>query len=209
MSVPDRSIDPRLLSSATEEFLNNGYEKSSLAEICRKAGVTTGALYKRYKGKEDLFSALVSDTIRDLEEFISSMETTDRSQLTDEELYEFFSMSAESNRQWIKFLYDHKVGMTLLIRCSEGSRYSSFHHDITEKINRLGKKIYQEAQRRGMTDNIISPKELQVLTYCAWGLFFEPFYYDFTREEIEKHADVIHEFLDWHKAFGMKDPNTE
>ena len=69
MSVPDRSIDPRLLSAAKEEFLKKGFEKASLADICKAAGVTTGALYKRYKGKEELFSVLVSDTIRDMEVF--------------------------------------------------------------------------------------------------------------------------------------------
>lgn len=46
-------LDPRLLAAAKEEFLKKGYEKSSLVCICEAAGVTTGALYKRYKGKED------------------------------------------------------------------------------------------------------------------------------------------------------------
>ena len=37
MSVPDKSIDPRLLSAAMEEFLEVGYEKASLKNICSKA----------------------------------------------------------------------------------------------------------------------------------------------------------------------------
>mgnify|MGYP000013623508 CR=1 FL=1 len=57
MSVADRSIDPRILDSARTEFLTSGFEKASLKTICEGAGVTTGALYKRYKGKEDLFCA--------------------------------------------------------------------------------------------------------------------------------------------------------
>ena len=209
MSVPDRSIDPRLLSAAEEEFLNKGYEKSSLVEICRKAGVTTGALYKRYSGKEDLFSALVSDTIRDMEEYVSSAETIDVSQFTDQELYDSFSMSPDSSRKWLEFLYDHKVGMTLLIRCSDGSRFSSFHHDWVETMSRFDSMTYQEALRRGMTKRELSPKEIHVLTYCIWGLFYEPFYYDFTREEIMNHAEVIHDFLNWHRVLGMKNPSAD
>ena len=58
MSLPDKSIDPRLLSAAKEEFLNKGFEKASLTDICKAAGVTTGALYKRFNGKEDLFPCL-------------------------------------------------------------------------------------------------------------------------------------------------------
>ena len=51
MAVPDHSIDPRILESARKEFLTYGFEKASLKSICEGAGVTTGALYKRYKGK--------------------------------------------------------------------------------------------------------------------------------------------------------------
>ena len=52
MSVADRSIDPRIKESAKEEFLQKGFLDASLQEICKNAGVTTGALYKRFKGKE-------------------------------------------------------------------------------------------------------------------------------------------------------------
>lgn len=55
MAVADHSIDPRILKSARGEFVKHGFEKSSLKAICDGAGVTTGALYKRYKGKEELF----------------------------------------------------------------------------------------------------------------------------------------------------------
>ena len=59
MSVPDKSIDPRLLCAAKNVFLKKGFEMASLAEICQEAGVTTGALYKRYSGKEELFAEVV------------------------------------------------------------------------------------------------------------------------------------------------------
>ncbi|WP_312355617.1 TetR/AcrR family transcriptional regulator, partial [Aminipila sp.] len=63
MAKPDRSIDPRILESAKKEFLERGYETASLKTICENAEITTGALYKRYRGKEDLFCAVVADTV--------------------------------------------------------------------------------------------------------------------------------------------------
>lgn len=60
MAKPDVSIEPQILDSAKVEFLKRGYSKASLKEICQNAGVTTGALYKRYSGKEELYCALVS-----------------------------------------------------------------------------------------------------------------------------------------------------
>ena len=206
MSVPDKSIDPRLLSAAKEEFLKKGYEKSSLASICKAAGATTGALYKRYKGKEDLFSAVVRDTVRDMEEYVSGMEKTDLAGYTDRELYDSFSMSAEINRQWLKFLYDHREGFTLLIRCASGSRYEHFHQDWTEKMNVLDYKFYQEAKRRKLTTKEFSAEELHALTYSVWALYYEPFFLGFTWEQIERHAETIHQFVDWHRALGMEKP---
>ena len=206
MSVPDRSIDPRLLSAAKEEFLKKGYEKSSLADICKTAGVTTGALYKRYKGKEDLFSALVTDTIHDMEEYVSDIEAADLTDYTDRKLYDSFSMLPEANRRWLRFLYERRVGFTLLIRCSSGSRYERFHQDWTEKMNVLEYKFYQEAKRRSLITKEISVEELQALTYSVWSLFYEPFFLGFTWEQIERHSEAINQFIDWHSVLGMKEP---
>ena len=206
MSVPDSSIDPRLLAAAKEEFLKNGYEKTSLAVICKTAGVTTGALYKRFSGKEDLFSALVSDTIREMEEYISGIGEMDLSCCTDQELYDSFSFLPETNKEWMRFLYDRRDSFTLLIRCASGSQYEHFHQNWTQKMNDLNYKFYQEAKRRGLTTKEISAEELHVLTYGVWALYYEPFFIGFTWEQIERHAETISQFMDWHKALGMKKP---
>ena len=206
MSVPDRSIDPRLLSAAKDEFLKKGFDKASLAEICKAAGVTTGALYKRYNGKEELFSALVEGTVQDMTDYVSGIGSTDLTSFTDQEVYDSFSMMPETNRRWLRFLYDRREGFTLLIRCASGSRYESFNQEWTEKMNALDSKYYEEAKRRGMTTKEISTEELHVLTYGVWALFYEPFYLGCTWEQMERHAETISRFLDWHSALGMKKP---
>lgn len=206
MSLPDKSIDPRLLAAAKDEFLKKGFEKASLTDICKAAGVTTGALYKRYSGKEDLFSALVSDTVQDMTEYVSQIERVDLTDLTDRELYDSFSMQTETNKRWLRFLYDHREGFTLLIRCASGTRYENFHQDWTEKMNALDMKHYQEARRRGLAARDLTEEELHVLTYAVWALYYEPFFLGFTWDQIERHAETIHLFADWHSALEMKKP---
>ena len=63
MSNRDTSIDPRLLESARKEFMEKGFIKAELKTICENAKITTGAVYKRYKGKEELFSAVVEEAV--------------------------------------------------------------------------------------------------------------------------------------------------
>jgi AcrR family transcriptional regulator len=54
------TIEPlteRLLSAAAEVFAERGYDGAGVAEIARRAGVTTGAIYSRYRGKAELLVA--------------------------------------------------------------------------------------------------------------------------------------------------------
>ena len=47
-------LTDRLLHAAAEVFAEKGYEKAGVAEIARRAGVTTGAIYNRFGGKAEL-----------------------------------------------------------------------------------------------------------------------------------------------------------
>ena len=38
MSIPDKTIDSRILESAREEFLTKPYQEVSLRDICKKSG---------------------------------------------------------------------------------------------------------------------------------------------------------------------------
>ena len=86
MARPDTSIDPRIMDSAREEFRTLGFERASLKSICQRAGVTTGALYKRYAGKEELFRAVVADTVADLDAVYEERTAVPASALSDERL---------------------------------------------------------------------------------------------------------------------------
>jgi len=206
MSYPDKSIDPRLLATAKEEFLKKGYEMASLADICSAAGVTTGALYKRYKGKEELFAAVVAQTIQNLEAQASKYLTEEMEEFSDRELYESFDMSPEINFKWLSILYDNKEGFILLIRGSQGTRYGNFHHDWAEKVNHMVYRYYLEARKRGMTEKIISLEEMHVFSSAIWTLFYEPFIHGFTREQMKQHANLIHQFADWYTVLGIRKP---
>ena len=96
MSTPDKSIDPRLLASAQAEFMKHGFLKAELKTICENAGITTGAVYKRYKGKEELFCAVVGDIARELTDFVESRFDMDFSALSDDDIYASWLMSYEA-----------------------------------------------------------------------------------------------------------------
>ena len=47
-------VTGRLLDAAVEVFAEHGFEAARVAEIARRAGLTTGAIYARWTGKRDL-----------------------------------------------------------------------------------------------------------------------------------------------------------
>jgi TetR/AcrR family acrAB operon transcriptional repressor len=54
---PER--EKRILRAASDLIVRYGYDKTTVDEIAREAGVSKGAIYLHFKSKEDLFEALI------------------------------------------------------------------------------------------------------------------------------------------------------
>lgn len=206
MAKPDRSIDPRILESAKKEFLAGGFEKASLKAICEDAGITTGALYKRYKGKEDLFCAVVADTVADLNAFVERKRAVDPKDLSDDALIKAWDMDEEVMMQWLRFLYEHHDGFVLLIKCAEGTVYANFQHDWVEKMTVSTYDYFREAQKRGLTRVSISKEEMHILLSAFWTTIYEPFIHNYTWEQIEAHSKLVCGLFNWRRVLGFDTP---
>lgn len=71
MANKDHSLDDGITKAAYKEFLSCGFRKASLHKIAEKAGVTTGAIYTRYKNKDELFVSLLQDFFKTMNEIFS------------------------------------------------------------------------------------------------------------------------------------------
>lgn len=62
----------RIVNSAKVLFAENGFQKTTVVDICRQAGLSEAALYEYFKGKEDLLLAIpdlwVSQLLTDLDD---------------------------------------------------------------------------------------------------------------------------------------------
>jgi len=60
--APPEGADPireKLVAAAAEVFAEKGYDGAGVAEIARRAGYTTGAIYGRFSGKAELLLAAI------------------------------------------------------------------------------------------------------------------------------------------------------
>ena len=106
MSNRDTSIDSRLIESARKEFIEKGFIKAELKTICENANITTGAVYKRYKGKEELFRAVVEKAVATLDSFVSERTDVDFSSMSDEEVRNTWTMNEEYILAVFQILWD-------------------------------------------------------------------------------------------------------
>ncbi|HLK00667.1 MAG TPA: TetR/AcrR family transcriptional regulator, partial [Streptosporangiaceae bacterium] len=66
MDTDHRPPAARLLAAAEELFGARNYHKTTVADICAKAGIATGSFYAHYGSKQDIFAAVVRGINSDL-----------------------------------------------------------------------------------------------------------------------------------------------
>lgn len=204
MSTPDKSIDPRLLASAEAEFNKNGFIKAELKTICENAGITTGALYKRYKGKEELFCAVVDGIVSELTDFVENRSDIDFSALSNDEIIASWTMTYESFIPMFRLLYDNRITFVLLIDKAAGTRYENFDHEFVTKLSYAYEKFYDEAKKRGLAKADVTRQEFHVLISSYWTCVCEPFIHKMSWKKIEEHCRVMCRFFNWRDVILLK-----
>lgn len=128
----EKETKRRLLESAKKEFLEKGYLQASLRSICKNAGVTTGALYFFFEGKEALFAELVEEPLQILKKIMLRHYEDEMQQITTAEQQKEDHMDdTEASMQIIHYLYQNYDAFQLLVNKSTGSR---FEHTIDEFV---------------------------------------------------------------------------
>ena len=133
MSINNESRE-KLIECAKKEFLEKGFGKASLRNICSQAGLTTGAVYFLFNDKNGLFEAVVSGA---LGEFTQLMQTHHAEEINaDISTYTFVpGEHDEFARQLVGLLYSHYDEMMILLEKSQGSQFEDLPDRIIEMLD--------------------------------------------------------------------------
>ncbi len=150
----DSETKEKLLKSAKKEFLENGYMKASLRKICADAGVTTGALYFFFEGKEDLFAAIVKSPLDTLTELLKKHFSDDVSVMSAPGFMEKFSIETDKEHDslgttLVHHIYQNYDAFMLLLTKAQGSKFESCVDGLVELIE----KSYKEMADRMAAQN--------------------------------------------------------
>ena len=121
MTNKDLSLNPIIKKAAFDEFMKFGYRDASINRIAKNANVTTGALYTRYKCKDELFRSFFSEFAVQVQSFNSDLYELYNKALMSKEFDDFyFALKTEILVQ-LDFLFKYYDEFTLLLCKSEGS----------------------------------------------------------------------------------------
>ncbi len=199
MSNRDTSLDPKILESAKNEFLKKGFIGASLKEISENAGVTTGAIYKRYRGKEELFVDVVKPAVKMFDEVIEYYFEINEKRKSENRMKESFSESLRNLELIIEKVYEKKELATILLAKSDGTIYSNFIHDFIENNFSSTYEFMEGLEREGMCKLKISYMEYHILLTSYWMAIFEIIIHDFSLDEALDFAEKIDTFFSWDK----------
>lgn len=201
----DNETKSKLLASAKQEFIEKGYMSASLRNICKNAGVTTGALYFFFKDKEDVFAALVEEPLNMLytvmkRHYEEEIELINRGQFSKENEDD----DTEVGLQLIHYMYQHYDEFQLVLTKAQGSKFEKCIDDfvqITEKHYRvIADKMSKQLQWERIDDYII-----HWISHMQIDTFVHMITHETSEEAACSHMKVAIEYLinGWYALFGI------
>ena len=203
LAIQDKNIDPKIIKFGKEEFLNKGFEKASIRNICRNANVTTGAFYTRYKNKDELFLDIVSDTLDKINVMMYSEDDMPTfSQDQDGKTDIGWILTDQASSEIMDFIYDNYDDFRLLLCCASGSSCEDFLHIFIDKSTELVFDYFNNI--KDVKFELIANKEELHLIYTSfWTAVFEPVIHEFSREQALRYSKILSRFFNFEAIINI------
>lgn len=134
----------KILSTATQLFIHNGYEKTSVQNIAQTASISKGAIYHHFQSKDEILFAVLKQRYQLMEkELLDWLEST--SHLTGrEQLKEIFQFSLKSQKTNYEMLNHAPLDAEFMLTII---RYNL----------RIGTPLIADIIKKGIDDQSIQP----------------------------------------------------
>ena len=164
-----KQTEQKLIKSGKEEFLKKGYAKANLRDICKNAGVTTGAFYFSFENKEALLSAILAPVITDYEKMCSTFARREE---------ENPDTADDNERQMMEYLSEHRTEAIILMEKSAGSRYEKFRPQISQQMQAAFTSYFTK-----FMGSTLDPELIRILVTMRLQGYMELIKGDYTVEE--------------------------
>lgn len=205
MSNEESTTLKNILSAGKAEFLEKDFNSASLRNIVKTAGVTTGAFYGYFSGKEALFAALVEEHAKAIMNiFMSAQEAFE--ELSDEEKINHIGVESRTSlNEIVDYIYEHFDEFKLIICKSEGTSYENFIHNMVEIEVEETYQFIDALRSQGKHVPNIEKAVCHMIVSGMFSGIFELIEHDMKKENAKKYVSEFQDFYiaGWSKILGL------
>lgn len=205
MSNEESTTLKNILSAGKAEFLEKDFNSASLRNIVKTAGVTTGAFYGYFSGKEALFAALVEEHAKAIMNiFMSAQESF--GELSDEEKINHMGVESRTSlNEIVDYIYEHFDEFKLIICKSEGTSYENFIHNMVEIEVEETYQFIDALRSQGKHVPNIEKAVCHMIISGMFSGIFELIEHDMKKENAKKYVSEFQDFYiaGWSKILGL------
>ena len=205
MRDTDRSTRARICAAAKEEFLAKGFQGSSLRNIVRTAGVTTGAFYGYYASKEELFEALVGEVYGHMMgQYRAALDAF--AALPPQVQPDCMGqISGACMQELLLYMDGHREEMHLLLQCADGTRYETLLDELVDLELEATHRYYAVLRSLGRAVPDIDERLEHILVTGLMNAYFEIVIHDMPLSEAQRYLRELGQFYTagWTKIMGQ------
>lgn len=205
MSNEESTTLKKILSAGKAEFLEKDFNSASLRNIVKTAGVTTGAFYGYFSGKEALFAALVEEHAKAIMNiFMSAQEGFEK--LPEEEKINHMGVESRTSlNKIVDYIYEHFDEFKLIICKSEGTSYENFIHNMVEIEVEETYQFIDALRSQGKDVPNIEKAVCHMIVSGMFSGIFELIEHDMKKENAKKYVSEFQDFYiaGWSKILGI------
>ncbi len=190
----EKETRQKLLASAKQEFMEKGYMKASLRNICKNAGVTTGALYFFFKDKEDLFGNLVEEPLNNLFSVMLQHYANEVSETTENGVKLDYEDDYRSMRMILHYMYQYYDEFQMVLTKSQGSKYEHYVDECVEITEKHYRHIIENIEK-AIGKKILDDYTIHWFSHMHIDVFVKLLTHEPSEEAALRHMDIIMKYL--------------
>ena len=192
----------KIMAAAKAEFMEMGFDKSSMRSIAERCGMTAAGIYRHCVDKADLFDQIVAPAVDRINAWLDAHVAQYVDAVHHEERIQWRDSEIDMMRE---IIYPNMEEYHLLLAKSRGSKYEHFLHDLTEGQQAQLLQYMPMLKAQGYAVRDITPKELHLLLSAYTTALFEPVIHNYSVEEALRCLTTVEAFFvpGWKQLFGF------
>lgn len=194
-----------IIDSGIKHFLKYGYERSNLRKICKDAGVTTGAFYRHFQDKEDLFVSLVQPLADEILGFYSKFEKESFESLDKDRVNKLAEINVYGSIESTLYMFQKRELFELLIYKAYGTKYDNFVEKLVSLEDQNRKKTMQIVSKKKGEYIEIPEEAIHLLDHAYINALCEIVVHSKSEDEVRMNSNIVAEFFNegWRKLRGF------